>query len=61
MNENKFVELIAKTNQEMKRLGWTIEQGRNHLLLNYGKRSRQLLTDEELLDFLKYLQSQPTP
>lgn len=61
-----FSEIIARTNIELKRLGWTSEQGRNYLLQTYGKRSRQLLTDEELLEFLHYLEtlstsSPPTP
>lgn len=53
--------VIAKTNIEMHRFGWTLEQGREYLIKNYGKRSRFLLTQEELLDFLRYLESQPTP
>ena len=52
-----FSDIIAKTNVEMKRLGWTSEQGRKYLLETYGKRSRQLLSDEELLDFLHHLES----
>ncbi|MHC5670457.1 hypothetical protein [Nostoc sp.] len=53
--------LIAKINVEMQRLGLTIEQGREHLIKNYGKPSRSLLTDDELHEFLQYLQSQPSP
>jgi hypothetical protein len=53
--------VIAKTDIEMHRLGWTAEQGREYLIKNYGKRSRFLLTEKELLDFLRYLESQPTP
>ncbi|NES86035.1 MAG: hypothetical protein F6K10_34235 [Moorea sp. SIO2B7] len=56
-----FSEIIAKSTVEIKRLGWTNEQGRDYLLQTYGKRSRQLLTDEELLEFLEYLENQPTP
>lgn len=56
-----FSEVIARSNVELKRLGWTSDQGRNYLLQTYGKRSRQLLSDEELLEFLQYLESQPTP
>jgi hypothetical protein len=56
-----FSEIIAKSNVELKRLRWTNEQGRNYLLQTYGKRSRQLLSDEELLEFLNYLSSLPTP
>jgi hypothetical protein len=55
-----FSEVIAKSDMELKRLGWTSEQGRNYLLQTYGKRSRQLLSDEELIEFLQYLQSLPT-
>ncbi|NJM72059.1 MAG: hypothetical protein HC862_18770 [Scytonema sp. RU_4_4] len=52
---------IAKIGVEMQRLGWTTEQGRDYLIKTYAKRSRHLLTDEELHDFLRYLESQPTP
>ncbi|WP_292784103.1 hypothetical protein [Nostoc sp. NMS9] len=53
--------LIAQTNVELQRLGWTPEQGREHLIETYGKRSRFFLTNEELHEFLQYLQSQPDP
>lgn len=56
-----FSDIIARTNVELKRLGWTTQQGKDYLLQTYGKRSRQLLTDAELLDFLRYLEVQPTP
>ncbi|MBD0345267.1 MAG: hypothetical protein ICV63_10715 [Coleofasciculus sp. Co-bin14] len=56
-----FSEVIARTNVELKRLGWTNQQGRDYLVQTYGKRSRQLLTDGELLDFLSYLETEPTP
>ncbi|MEB3247787.1 MAG: hypothetical protein VKK07_00405 [Merismopediaceae bacterium] len=56
-----FTEVITRTNLELKRLGWTNDQGKNYLLQTYGKRSRHLLSDEELLEFLLYLESQPTP
>ncbi|MCC5597963.1 hypothetical protein [Nostoc favosum] len=52
----KFSELVGKTDLEMYRLGWTEDQGREHLLKYYGKRSRLLLTEEELDNFLLYLQ-----
>ncbi|MDZ8237737.1 MAG: hypothetical protein RMZ69_11290 [Nostoc sp. ChiQUE01a] len=54
-------DVIAKTDVELQRLGWTPEQGREHLIKTYGKRGRTLLTEEELHGFLKYLQSQPDP
>jgi hypothetical protein len=56
-----FSDIIARTTVELKRLGWTNQQGREYLVQTYGKRSRQLLTDEELLDFLHHLESEPTP
>jgi len=49
--------ICQRINAEMKRLGWTKKKGRVHLIETYGKRSRQLLTDEELLDFLHHLES----
>ncbi|KYC40134.1 hypothetical protein WA1_29775 [Scytonema hofmannii PCC 7110] len=52
---------IAKIGSEMQRLGWNTDQGRDYLVKTYSKRSRHLLTPEELKDFLKYLESQPTP
>ncbi|MBD2513651.1 hypothetical protein H6G93_01245 [Nostoc sp. FACHB-973] len=54
-------DVIAKTDVELQRLGWTPDQGREHLIKTYGKRGRTLLTEEELHGFLKYLQSQPDP
>lgn len=56
-----FSDVIARTNVELKRLGWTNQQGRDYLVQTYGKRSRQLLTDDELLDFLKHLESEASP
>ncbi len=54
-------QLIDRTSEQMNRLGWSNVQGRDHLIATYKKRSRQLLTDAELLDFLHHLESQPNP
>ncbi|BBD58523.1 hypothetical protein NIES2109_12990 [Nostoc sp. HK-01] len=54
-------DVIAKTDVELQRLGWTPEQGREHLIKTYNKRGRTLLTEDELYSFLQYLQSQPDP
>ena len=54
-------DVIAQTDVEMERLGWTPQQGREYLIQTYGKRGRTLLTEEELLDFLQHLESKPTP
>ncbi|MEH2287159.1 hypothetical protein [Nostoc sp.] len=47
---------MNKTDTEMQRLGWTVDQGREHLQKYYGVRSRLLLTEDELDNFLLYLQ-----
>ncbi len=54
-------DIIAQTDVELKRLGWTQAQGRRYLEKVYEKRSRQHLTDAELIEFLDYLKSQPNP
>ncbi len=54
-------DVIAKTDVQIERLGWTKEQGREYLKKTYNKLGRYLLSEEELLDFLRYLESQPDP
>ncbi len=56
-----FNEIKQKTDIEIKRLGWTKDDGREFLKTRYGKRSRLHLTDEQLLEFLRYLEKEPTP
>jgi len=55
-----YLELLAKTGDEMKRLKWSVQQGRDYLLQTYNKRKRTSLTHQELLEFLQYLESQPS-
>ncbi len=45
---------------EMKRVGWSIEQGRSYLKRNYQKCSRQQLSNQEIEEFLNYLKSLPS-
>ena len=52
---------IAQTSIQLKRLSWSTQHGRKYLSETYGKRSRHDLSDTELLSFLTYLESQPTP
>ena len=54
-----FNEIKQKTDIEIKRLGWTKDDGREFLKSRYGKRSRLHLTDEQLLEFLRYLEKLP--
>ncbi len=56
-----FSEIKHQTDLQIKRLGWTREDGRNFLQTRYGKRSRLHLDDEQLLEFLRYLESLPDP
>ncbi len=56
-----MTEAFAQTTTELKRLDWNTQQGRSYWKQTYGKTSRQQLTDNELLEFLTYLESQPTP
>lgn len=57
--EFDFNEIKFKIDLEMKRLGWTSEQGRDYLLSTYGKRSRLHLKNEEILEFWRYLETLP--
>lgn len=56
-----FNEIKQKTDIEIKRLGWTKDQGKEFLMSHYGKRSRLHLTDDQLLEFLHYLEKLPNP
>lgn len=56
-----FLEVKQKTDLEIKRLSWTKDQGREFLMSRYGKRSRLHLTNEQLLEFLHYLETLPNP
>lgn len=49
-------DVIAQTDVELRRLGWSVADGREYLEGTYGKRSRHDLTDEELLAFLLHLE-----
>lgn len=47
---------IAKIDVQLKHLRWTKNQERKYLERTYGKESRELLTDEQLFEFLDYLE-----
>ena len=55
-NDRTIDNLISNIDAEMQRLGWTTELGREHLIKYYGVRSRLQLTEDELDNFLLYLQ-----
>lgn len=54
--DEKIARLISQTDAEMQRLGWDEAQGREHLLKYYSRRSCLQLTEEELDNFLLFLQ-----
>ncbi|MCE2974858.1 MAG: dual OB domain-containing protein [Pseudanabaena sp.] len=56
-------DLFPQIDQEMARVGWSIEQGRNFIEIRFGsgKISRRQLTFEELQQFLDHLKSLPNP
>lgn len=52
--------LIALTDIEMDRIGWTKQEGRDYLKRTYRKSTRQKLEVDELMDFLNYLRALPS-
>ncbi len=52
--------LIAHTDVEMDRIGWTKQEGRDYLKRTYKKSTRQRLDVDELMDFLHYLRALPS-
>ncbi len=50
-----FQDIINETNQLIKALGWSLDMAKQYLIEKYGKRSRQVLSDEELIEFLQTL------
>lgn len=54
-------EVVTRAKAELKRLGWTREQGQKFLLTRYGKRETRQLDDREWRDFYDYLYQQPNP
>lgn len=55
-NVMDYSEVIARTDALLKQLGWSTERGRQFLTDTYGVKSRQLLNDEQLLNFLRHLE-----
>ena len=55
--EVDFQTLVAKNDADLKYLGLSSQEARQMLIDKYGKRSRHLLTNEELIDFVGYVDS----
>jgi hypothetical protein len=52
-------DIIAQTDVELQRIGWSAKEGREFLENRFHKKSRHQLTDTELREFLRYLKQQP--
>jgi hypothetical protein len=60
METTDLSDAIAQIGAEIERIGWTKKQGSEYLQQTYSKRTRQELTQAELLDFLSYLKALPS-
>lgn len=52
---NDYNKVIADIDNLMTYHNWSQEDGKQYLLAKYGKKSRHLLTDEQVLEFRQYL------
>ena len=52
-------EMMEQVMAEIRRIGWGKRQGSEYLLRTYGAKTRQELRDDQLQEFLSYLQNQP--
>ena len=57
--EIDFWYLISEIDDEMRRIGWDVEQGKRYLRAKYGTHTRFRLADQQLLEFWDYLKSLP--
>ncbi len=55
-----YWDIIHRTDAELKRIGWSIQDAQDYLDFAYGAKSRMQLNDQELLEFLSFLKNQPT-
>ena len=55
-----FFELLELLDKEAERTGWTLSKFKKYVLRKYGKKSRYLMTDEQLWELYDYLKSLPT-
>ena len=55
-----FFALLDLMERECDRIGWSLDNFKQYVLTQYGKKSRYFLTDEQLWELYEYLRSQPT-
>ncbi len=59
--EAAWDEVIAKIDREFARLGWDVARAKTYLRNTYGVKSRHVMSDVQIIEFLNYLSAQPTP
>ena len=55
-----FWKIKHQIDDEVKRLGWSVDFCKRYTITHYNKRSRLVMSDEELLDLLDKLRNLPT-
>ncbi len=55
VRELDWAEVISGIDREMKRIGWSIEEGKNYLKSKYRVKSRRGLTNGQIIEFWEYL------
>ena len=55
-----FFEFLQIIDSEAKRIGWSIDGLKHYVMQKYGKKSRYLMSDEQLWELYRYLHSLPT-
>ncbi len=54
-----FFEFLKIIESEATRIGWSINDLKRYVLQKYGKKSRYLLSDEQLWELYRYVHSLP--
>lgn len=52
-------DIIAQTDVQLRRIGWSAKEGREFLEQRFSKKSRHQLNEAELREFLRHLKQQP--
>lgn len=52
-------DIIAQTDVQLRRIGWSAKEGREFLEQRFNKKSRHQLNEAELREFLRHLKQQP--
>ena len=54
---DEFFEIKHQIDDEVARIGWSVDKCKRYIVYHYGCRSRRTMTDNQLLHFLAFLQS----